>query len=221
MDDRITTYSTLFNLVELDEKNHRIKDLAILFLNAMNDWPTFNQADISDFIKEFKDYFGTPLTKEIIENHKLNDQNVWQLESGSAIIDLIDISTRFDNESNFDKIVENILKYYDEIFEKVDFIAELSYLTTQQGGRKTTAKSGYRPQVKFDFEERQTSGQQTFIDKEFVSPGETVVAKIKVLCPDFFSNKLTEGMNFEFREAATIIGTGKIKQIVNGRLTKS
>jgi hypothetical protein len=28
------------------------------------------------------------------------------------------------------------------------------------------------PQVKFDFEEMQTSGQQTFIDKEIVNPRE-------------------------------------------------
>ncbi len=66
----------------------------------------------------------------------------------------------------------------------------------------------------------QTSGQQTFIDKELVSPGENVKAKIKVLSPNYFTHKLTEGMEFEFREGATIIGSGKIEYIINEKLEK-
>ncbi len=102
-----------------------------------------------------------------------------------------------------------------------DFIATLTYKTTEQGGRKTPAKTGYRPQVKFDFEEMQTSGQQTFIDKELVFPGDTVEAEIKILSVDHFANRLTEKMQFEFREGATVIGTGIIKQIINDKLKKA
>ncbi len=101
-----------------------------------------------------------------------------------------------------------------------DFIAILHYRTTKEGGRKTPAHSGYRPQVKFDFEEMQTSGQQTFIDKEIVNPGETVKARIKILSVDYFLNCLTVGMNFEFREGKTIIGTGEITEILNDKLRK-
>lgn len=101
-----------------------------------------------------------------------------------------------------------------------DFIATLTYKTTEQGGRKTAAKTGYRPQVKFDFEEMQTSGQQTFIDRELVFPGDTVEAEIKILSVEHFANKLTEKMKFEFREGATVIGTGIIKHIINDKLKK-
>ena len=101
-----------------------------------------------------------------------------------------------------------------------DFLASVYYRTPEQGGRKTPAHSGYRPQVKFDFEEMQTSGQQTFIDKELVYPGESVKARIKILSVDYFSNCLTEGMDFEFREGANIIGTGKILEIINPKLKK-
>ncbi len=101
-----------------------------------------------------------------------------------------------------------------------DFIATLTYKTTEQGGRKTAAKTGYRPQVKFDFDEMQTSGQQTFIDREFVFPGDTIEAEIKILSVDYFTNKLTERMNFEFREGAKLIGTGIIKHIINDKLKK-
>ena len=112
MDNEITTYSTLFDLVYIDTKDHKQKDIATLFLNAMNDWPTYNQKEISDFVKELKDYFGNPLTIEKISTRKFDEQNAWQIEAGSSIADLIDISTKFCNQSDFDKIVENLLNHY-------------------------------------------------------------------------------------------------------------
>ena len=102
-----------------------------------------------------------------------------------------------------------------------DFIATLTYKTTENGGRKTPVQSGYRSQVKFDFEEMQTSGQQTFIDRELVFPGDTVEAEMKIVSGDQFAGKLTEKMNFEFREGSTVIGTGIIKQIINDKLKKA
>jgi hypothetical protein len=215
------TYSTLCNLVDIDKKDHQLKDVATLFLNALNDWPTYNQSDIQDFIKELKAYFGAPLTIEKIDKRKFDGHNAWQVDAGSSIIELIETSTRFFNQSDFDKIIDSILNFYNEEFNKVDFIAELQYLTTEQGGRKTPANSGYRSQMKFDFTEIQTSGQQTFIDKETVYPGDKVNAKIKILSPDYFTDCLTKGMNFEFCEGSTIIGTGQIKYIVNDKLEKA
>lgn len=121
MDNKITSYSLLWNLVEIDVKNHTLKDITILFLTAMNDWPTYNRTEINDFIKELKEHFGTPLTIEKIDAKKFNGENGWQLEAASSIADLIDISTKFCNESNFDKIIENILNYYTEEFKKSGF----------------------------------------------------------------------------------------------------
>ena len=224
MDSQITTYSTLGNLVDLDSKEHKLKDIATLFLNAMNDWPTINQTEIADFIQELKEYFGDPLTihKIAAANRDIsNDLDVWRYGAGSSVADLIDISTRFCNQSDFDKIIDSFLNYYNDEFKKVDFIAELQYLTYEQGGRNTPAYSGYRPQVNFDFTKMQTSSQQKFIDKEVVYPGEKVVAKIKILSPEFFAKCLAEGMSFEFKEGATIIGTGKIKYIVNSGLVET
>jgi hypothetical protein len=223
METKIKTIGLLADLVELDNRDHKIKDLAQLLLNAMNDWPTKDQTDISEFISEIKEYFGTPLTIDKIDAKglKLSNDNAWQHEAGSSIAELIDLSTRFNNESDFDKILNNIIVHYEQELNTVDFVAELKYRTTEQGGRKTPAHSGYRPQVKFDFAEMQTSGQQIFLDKEIVSPGDTVNAKIRILSVDYFANKLTEGMQFEFREGDKVIGTGLIKQIINERLKKA
>lgn len=98
---------------------------------------------------------------------------------------------------------------------KPSFIAQLKYHSTEEGGRKTPAKSGYRPQVAFDFTEMQTSGQQIFIDKEIVYPGETVKAEITVLTPSILKGKIKVGMTYEFREGATVIGTGEVLEILD------
>lgn len=102
-----------------------------------------------------------------------------------------------------------------------DFIVELFYKTTEEGGRATPAYSGYRPGIEFPFCKMQTSGRQTFIDRELVSPGETVKASIKIASVDFFAAKLTEGMEFEFKEGSKVIGTGKILTILNYQLKKA
>jgi hypothetical protein len=99
-----------------------------------------------------------------------------------------------------------------------DFIATLRYRSMEEGGRKSPAKSGYRPGIKFPFSDMQTSGRQIFIDREFVMPGETVDAEIKVVSIDHFAPRLHVGLTFEFMEGNRIIGTGTIKYIVNDEL---
>jgi translation elongation factor EF-Tu-like GTPase len=103
---------------------------------------------------------------------------------------------------------------------QADFIAVLTYRTTEQGGRNLPAQSGYRPQLKFGFNKMQTSGEQKFIGKSRAYPGDTVEAEIRILAIPFFTNKLTVGMPFEFREGAYVIGTGVIKEIINAELKK-
>lgn len=94
-----------------------------------------------------------------------------------------------------------------------DFIAEITYLTTEEGGRVGYAASGYRPHVKFPFSTYLISGQQTFLDKEIVHPGETVTAAIKILSVDIFRQSLSEGMIFEVGEGPRTVGTGKITEL--------
>jgi len=101
---------------------------------------------------------------------------------------------------------------------KPDFIATLKYLTYQQGGRRGPAYSGYRPGIEFPFDKMQTSGQQTFIGKDIVYPGDIADAEIIILSVDYFAGKLHEGMTFEFKEGPTLIGTGIIQKIINEKL---
>lgn len=99
-----------------------------------------------------------------------------------------------------------------------DFIAILKYRTTEEGGRSTPAKSGYRPTIKFTFDKMLTSGMQTFLNKVEVHPGDTVEASIKILSEPHFRGRLEEGMEFIFTEGNRIIGTGIIQKIINNKL---
>jgi hypothetical protein len=116
-EELITTCCTLERLVDLDTRDHKIKDIAILLLAAMNDWKPCKE-NISEFTNDLKQYFGTPLTINSISNRKFDGQNAWKMEAGGSIINLIEISTKFLNESEFDKIIENVLNHYNQEFIK-------------------------------------------------------------------------------------------------------
>ena len=75
MDNLIKTYDTLWKLVDLDPEEHKIKEIAKLFLQSMNEWPTKHQAQITDFVEDIKRYFGTPMTIEKLNTKNFNDQN--------------------------------------------------------------------------------------------------------------------------------------------------
>ena len=105
------------------------------------------------------------------------------------------------------------------MFNKSDFIAELKFETTENGGRKTPAHSSYRPHIEFEnYPEYLTSGQQTYIGKEIVYPEETINAEIGILGTEYFSGKLFKGMKFKFCEGRHIIGFGEIIEIINQNL---
>ncbi len=168
---------------------------------------------------ELKQYFGSPVTKEKIKNRP--PDNAWRQEAGSSIFQMIELSESFYNKNDFDIILNDILSYYEQQLQTIDFIADLKYLTAEEGGRQTPAFSGYRPQVKFDFDEMQISGQQTFLNKDTVYPGDTVEAAFRIISVEHFENTLAEGMQFEFREGSRVIGTGKITDILNYKLKKT
>jgi translation elongation factor EF-Tu-like GTPase len=119
-----------------------------------------------------------------------------------------------------DKFVDRPSLRMSFVTKRPDFIAVLSYRATLDGGRSGPAYSGYRPAVKFPFSDLQTSGQQKFLDKEVVYPGETVKAEMTIVASDLFQHQLFKGLEFDFREGARIIGTGKILEILNPILDK-
>ncbi len=102
-----------------------------------------------------------------------------------------------------------------------DFIAKVTYLTTEEGGKQRYVISGYRPHVKFDGRKELTSGEQLFVDKEKVFPGDTTIAEIRILSKDFFKNYLFVGQHFEVAEASHLVGHGEVLEIINADLRQA
>jgi len=101
----------------------------------------------------------------------------------------------------------------------LDFIAQLEFLTTAQGGRKNAVVSGYRPHIEFEnYPEYITSGQQTYIEQETVNPGDKIKAEIVILSQQYFAKRLYENMTFKFSEGRHTMGYGKIIEVVNTNL---
>jgi translation elongation factor EF-Tu-like GTPase len=101
-----------------------------------------------------------------------------------------------------------------------DFVAKLVYMTTEEGGRTRPARSGYHPQVKFDFSDNQTTTSQFFRDRDWVNPGDTVVADMQMVGTDYFAGTLAVGMCFEVREGGRVTAHGEILEIRNKSLVR-
>jgi len=127
---KINTYRSLLHLVNLDETDHAMKDMANLFLSALRDWG--NCKDIFKCIENYKAYFGNPLTLENTAHYtgRLTEDWAWRAEAGTALSWMIERSTKAYNISDFDTIVDTILSHYEQ-----------KYLLTTKG--KPVSNRGY------------------------------------------------------------------------------
>lgn len=117
MNRKINTYRSLLHLVSHDKTEHVIKDLAALFLEALNDWPTDNSHDIVKCIQEFKYCFGYPFT--FVDGRIVHFKHVkgWkQLEVGSIVTKMVELSIKHFDTADFDVIVDRVLSYYEQKF---------------------------------------------------------------------------------------------------------
>lgn len=90
------------------------------------------------------------------------------------------------------------------------FTALLTFISSNDGGLSTPASSGYRPFLKFPFEQRFFTGIQKFNGTDLVFPGDTVNAEITLPDLSVLIDKLYEGLDFEFFEADRLIGYGVV-----------
>ncbi len=92
--------------------------------------------------------------------------------------------------------------------------AEIRYLTTEEGGRRTGVKSGYRGQFFYDGEDY--DGFQYFPDLPdgvMVELGRPVRALIRFrqeMWENVHSMKITAGMHFQIREGNKTVGRGMV-----------
>lgn len=102
-----------------------------------------------------------------------------------------------------------------------DIEAEIRFVMTEEGGRETLARTGYRPHHDFGVDGMQFDAVHEFVDREWVSPGETVTAILSFMgtgYQDYLTGRLHEGFAFTVREGARIVGRGRITKVLNKAL---
>jgi Domain of unknown function (DUF4279) len=116
MNSRITTFDSLRYLLDLDETDHDLKEMATLFVDALRDWG--NCQNIVKCVEDFKAYFGNPLTVENTAHYtgRSNEDWAWRGEAGMSLSKMIAISTKAHNIADFDTIVDNFLGHYEQKF---------------------------------------------------------------------------------------------------------
>ena len=103
---------------------------------------------------------------------------------------------------------------------KPDFIAEVTYLLPEHGGRHWPVHSGYKPMIKFAGDAGLTHAENVFTDRADLRAGESAEANITLDSTDYFVNSLYEGQMFELYEPPRKVGSGIIKKIVAPDLAK-
>jgi translation elongation factor EF-Tu-like GTPase len=84
-------------------------------------------------------------------------------------------------------------------------------LTTAEGGRKTLAYSGYRPQFYFDGLHYVVN--HTF-PKEGIAPGEQTQAGLEFMSPELLWGKISVGSPFGIYEGQQKVAEGKVLELL-------
>ncbi len=100
---------------------------------------------------------------------------------------------------------------------KPDIEAEITFLSTEQGGKTRSVLTGYRPNhlIKPDY---LTSGEHTYIDVQEVQPGQTARAYIKFIAPEEYPHILYVGKVINVQEGSHLVGHAKVLKIFNKTL---
>lgn len=97
--------------------------------------------------------------------------------------------------------------------ETADVEAEVTYLTTEQGGRKKPAFSGYRPQ--FVYDGRHWDAIHLYPGKDYVLLGETASVYLSFMSPHCHVGRLYPGKEFSICEGPRVVANGRITRIIN------
>ena len=96
--------------------------------------------------------------------------------------------------------------------------AKVSLKTTEEGGRITGIKSGYRPDHVFEpFSEMNQMGafmgDIKFEDQEVFQPGETKIVMVRFLYTQIIEKYMKVGQKWLFYEGPRLVGNGEIVEV--------
>src|ERR1035438_5596312 len=94
-----------------------------------------------------------------------------------------------------------------------DIEAEITFVPVAEGGRKTPAFSGYRPQ--FFYDDQNHAIDLEFPDADGIDAGQTARALVRVGSPEVHVGHLHPGMEFELREGARVVARGRVTKLLH------
>jgi translation elongation factor EF-Tu-like GTPase len=94
-----------------------------------------------------------------------------------------------------------------------DIEAEISFITTENGGRRSAVISGYRPNHDFGFGEMLDAAHE-YPDCESVAPGQKAKTSMWFLAPLYRADSLRTGMKFTVQEGDHVVGHGVVTKIM-------
>jgi translation elongation factor EF-Tu-like GTPase len=102
-----------------------------------------------------------------------------------------------------------------------DAVAELIFLSTESGGRKTPCGTGYRATNNCGVAGMLNDAAYEFIGRDLVAPGETITARLWLLAPEYQKGRLHKDFVFTVHEGAKLVANGRITEVINSALLKS
>ena len=94
-----------------------------------------------------------------------------------------------------------------------DIEAEITFLTSEEGGHKGPVYSGYRPQFYYDGND--WDAVQNYVGVFEVYPGQTVTTQLSFLSPQCHFGRLYPGKEFLIREGQRVVAHGKVTKILD------
>ena len=91
--------------------------------------------------------------------------------------------------------------------------AEITFLTSKDGGRKKNVTNGYRPQLHYDG--RDWDACHEYPDVKQAEPGQKVRTYLTFLSPKNHAGRIYKGMAFLIREGKKIVGYGSVTRILD------
>ena len=107
----IISFEELYDGVEQDATDSKIKTAAQSLLTAINDWPILNLSEPKELLLALTNEIGVPLTHKKVETYSktLNINNsTWKMEATSSILEMFE----YDNTKTLDEIINDITIHY-------------------------------------------------------------------------------------------------------------
>ena len=94
-----------------------------------------------------------------------------------------------------------------------DVEVSLEFLSTDEGGRVSAVRNGYRPQFHYDGQDWDAAHE--YPDVEQVLPGQRARAFLTFLSPSKHLGKVAPGKPFEIREGSRIVARGRVEKLLD------